>query len=306
MNALKTALTLAVAATMLACDGATARRAPKGDTARLVAVQRTLPAVDEPLVQRRTDWEELEHRLSGDPRAAAAALDDYRRQHGLPLPFWIPDSVSATITQRLGVEEDWGCGRGITVFARRVPVRHPVLGVDPVIEFDSAGRIVREWPLPNGYASPENIAGVSGEELIVPFTPPDSGVNLRVKPNGDYRVSAEPPLPFETSLWIMVAESVYLRVRPKDDGTFTAGASGYMRDVEPGTWVPSGDSGWYARVDSSGAGPRYARAMTRPYGDGPRLVACPRTARFEGMICRGFPDGRDRHERRLAYPTPCS
>jgi hypothetical protein len=261
--------------------------------------------VDDPLVQRRTDWEELEHKLPAAPVAAAAALEDYRRRFGLPLEFFVPNDAPANLTALLNVEEDEGCGRGITAFARRVPLSHPVLGSDDVIEVDTAGNILREWRVPNGSASPEAVVGVSGDEVIVRFSPPDSGVYLRYKPDGTYRVSAEPPMPLERSLWIMVAESIYLRVRPKDDGAFTAGGSQVGRD-DPGVWVPSGDSGWYKRVDSSGAEPRFARAVTQPWGDEPRMLRCPQAPRFEGMICRGFPDGPARRERRIAYPTPCS
>ena len=299
-------LALAILAAILGCERSGRSNDSGHDSPTVRIAVRELPAVDEPFVQRRTDWEELEHRLPTDPKAAAATLEAYRQQYGLPLDFWLTDRVPASVTKTLGVDDDWGCGRGLTVFARRVPIGHPLLGVDPVIEFDTAGAILREWSVPNGYASPEVVAGVNGEELIVSFSPPDSGVYLRFKPDGAFRVSAERPPALETALWIMVAESVYMRVRPKDEGAFTAGASGYMRDVDPGQWVPSGDSGWYARVDSSGGPPRYARATTRPYGDAPRILACPKTARFDGMICRGFPDGPDRHERRLAYPTPCS
>jgi hypothetical protein len=292
-------------ALLLGCDGD--RQQKQADTPSSAAqpVASNLPAVDDPLVQRRADWEELAHKLPAAPPAAAAALEEYRRRFGLPLAFYVPKDAPANLTARLNIEEDEGCGRGITAFARRVPLNHPVLGSDPVIELDTAGNILREWRVPNGSASPEAIVGVSGDEVIVRFSAPDSGVYLRYKPDGTYRVSAEPPTPLEPSLWIMVAESVYLRVHPKDDGPFTAGGSTVGRD-DPGIWEPSGDSGWYKRVDSSGTGPRVARAVTRPWSDEPRMLRCPQTARVEGMICRGFPDGPTRRERRLAYPTPCS
>ena len=270
---------LCIALMLVGCDR---QRQPKqadtpSSTVRPVAAD--LPAVDDPIVRRRTDWEELEHKLPAAPPAAAAVLEDYRRRFGLPLQFFVPKDAPPGLTASLHLEEDEGCGREITVFTRRVPLSHPVLGSDPVIELDTAGNILREWRVPNGSASPEVIVGVSGDEVIVRFSPPDSGVYLRYKPDGTYRVSADPPTPFEQALWIMVAESVYLRVRPKDDGAFTAGGSKVGRD-DPGTWEPSGDSGWYKRVDSSGTGPRFARAITQPWSDEPRMLRCPQTARF--------------------------
>lgn len=298
---------LGAALILAGCDGDRRSSEPKNAPVTSQPVARELAAVDDPPVRRRTDWEELEQRLPKTPAAAAAALDDYRRRYGLPLRFYIRADAPPALVANLGLEEDdEGCGREITVFARRVPLQHAFLGSDPVIETDSAGHILRRWAVPNGSASPEVVVGVSSDEVIVPFSPPDSGVYLRYKPDGTYRVSAEPPPPFDTALWIMVADSVFLRVQPKDEGPFTAGNTSLLPGQTPGSWVPSGDSGWYRRVDSSGTGPRYARAVTRPWGNGPRLLICPRTAQFEGMICNGFPDGPDRHERRLAYPTSCS
>ena len=294
-------------ALVVGCDGQRQAQ-PHSDTPSSIArpVAANLPAVDDPLVQRRTDWEELGHKLPAAPMAAAAALEEYRRRFGLPLDYFVPNDAPAGMTASLRLDEDEACGRAITVFTRRVPLRHPLLGSDPVIEIDTAGNILREWRVPNGNGSPEVVVGVSGDEVLVRFAPPDSSVYLRYKPDGTFRASAEPPMPFEKGLWIMVAESVYMRVRPRDEGTVTAGASGYMGGEDPGVWIPSGDSGWYKRVDSSGTGPRFARAVTRPWGDGPRLLRCPQTARFEGMVCYGFPDGPTRRERRIAYPTPCS
>jgi hypothetical protein len=45
----------------------------------------------------------------------------------------------------------------------------------------------------------------------------------------------------------------------------------------------------------------------RPKDDGtfsPRLVSCPRSAEYEWMVCRGFPEGNQEH--RIAYPISCS
>jgi hypothetical protein len=283
-----------------------AREKPR-DTSKSPAVAETpvVPvAPDTGIVQDRADWASFEQRLPRDPEAAATELERYRRDHGLPFDFYLRPDAPEALTAGLRKEEDEMCsGTLVTAFVRQMPRDHRVLASSPAIEFDSTGRLLRQWPLPSDVEFSEIVAGVSGEELIASYAKASSGVFMRIKPNGEYTISAQAPQPLGPEEWIEVAESTYVRVRPKDDGTFSTYPSG-ARPGPLGTWVPRGDSGWYVRTDSVAGGRSVARAVALPREPSPRMVSCPAAPSFEGMICRGFPDGQQ--ERRIAFPTPCS
>ena len=260
-------------------------------------------AADTGIVQERADWAAFVAALPKDSAAAASALERYRRDHGVPFEFFVRRGVPDSVIRALHVPEDeMGCGSLVTAFVRRMPSSHPVLMDLPAFEFDSAGRILTRWPLPGESGFYEIVGGVVGDEIIVSYSAV-KGMWVRIRPNGAFAISADAPPPLEPEQWIEVAESTWVRVHPKDDGMFSTHPSGKPEPV--GTWVPSGDSGWYVRTDSVPGQRSSARAVTRAdWEPSPRNVMCPPWREFEGMVCRGFPDGG--RERRIAYPMPCS
>lgn len=255
-----------------------------------------------PPIRDRADWAAFVAGLPRDPAAAASALERYRRDHGVPFEFLVRPGVPGSVVRALRVPQDeMGCGSLVTALVRRMPSSHPILMELPAFEFDAAGRILRRWPLPGESGFFEVVGGVVGDEIVISYGAV-KGMWARIKPNGEVVMSADAPPPLEAEQWIEVAESTWVRVRPKDEGTFSTYPSGKPEPV--GTWVPSGDSGWYVRTDSVPGQHSRARAVTRDWEPSPRLVTCPRLMEFEGMVCRGFPDGG--RERRIAYPMPCS
>ena len=260
-------------------------------------------ATDTGIVQERADWAAFVAALPKDSVAAARALERYRRDHGVPLEFFVRPGVPDSVFRALHVPEDeMGCGSLMTAFVRRMPSAHPILMELPAFEFDSAGRILTRWPLPGEAGFSEVVGGVVGDEIIVSYSVV-KGMSVRIRPNGDFVISADPPPPLEPEQWIEVAESTWVRVHPKDDGMFSTYPSGKPEPV--GTWVASGDSGWYVGTDSVPGQRSLARAVTREgWEPSPRMVMCPASREFEGMVGRGFPEGG--RERRIAYPMPCS
>lgn len=259
---------------------------------------------DTGMIQERADWPAFAQALPKDPQGATLALERYRRDHGLPFDFFLRPDLADTLTRALRTQEDeMGCGALVRAFVREIPRDHPILMALPAMEFDSAGRTLRRWPLPGETGFFQLVVGVVGEDLILSYPNATAGVFMRIKPDGGYAISAQPPPPLAREEWIEVADSTWLRVRPRDEGTFTRYPSG-TRPEPVGTWVPSGDSGWYVRTDSVPGQRSRARATTLSGDPSPRMVMCPAPAEFEGMICRGFPEGEREH--RIAYPMPCT
>jgi hypothetical protein len=276
-----------------------------------MAAMSTACVVDRPepqaaIVQQRDDWPRFLEELPRNNYAAARALERYRRRHGLPQAFFVPDSVPPDQRRGLAVDEDEMCGKGLTAFVTWIPPHHRVLGVERVLEFDAQGKIVRQWPLPNGVGGFDILQGVTGDEIIVPYVSlPDANrreVYLRIRPDGQYRVTADGPPPPPIEEWILVADTgYYLRVKPKDDFPYTRGSA--PPGTEPGEWKSLGDTA-YVRVSEYGEPPIVRRPVRLPGSLGPRGIACPAGSVFEGMICKGFVDrGR---ERRIGYSIPCT
>lgn len=257
---------------------------------------------DTGIVQDRADWESFWQGLPRDSALAAAALERYRQAAGLPFMFFVRPSAPVAIRSALRKEEEMACGEVTRAFVRRLPVGHAVFETLRAIEFDTAGGIVREWPLPGDAGFFELVRGVDGDELVARYPGTELSIFLRIRPDGTFLVSSVPAAPLPREEWIEVADSTFVRVRPRDDGTFTVYGGSDREEV--GTWVPSGDSGWYIRTDSVPGRRSAARAVTRPWGPSPRLVSCPEGMTYEGMVCRGFP-GAER-EYRIAYPMPCT
>lgn len=300
----------AVAAALLACErprDSAKSRATAGAPAVASAAASPSAALDSVVVQDSADWPAFAAHLPQRADSAAAALERYRRARGLPLEFFVERAAPKSLLARVHTEEDeMSCGGDYaTAFVRRMPTAHAVLSISEVAEFDSAGRELRRWPLPRDVEFAEVVAGVHGDELVTLYQPRGhEGLYLRVRPNGEFHVSAEPPQPFPREKWIEVEDSVFLRVQPRDDGPFYSYPSG-ATPGPPGTWEPMGDSDLYVRTDSGPKRGAVAHAVSRPnWSPGPRNIACPAGPAYEGMICRGFPDGAT--ERRIAAPTPCT
>jgi hypothetical protein len=152
-------------------------------------------------VQERGDWEGFRDRLPTDPRAAAAALEQYRERHGLLLTFWPRDGAPEALMQGLTTHPH-PCGESLQAFVKAIPHDDPVLDAELVVEFDEAGRVVRRWRIPIDVM----VAGVRGDRVLVPAGIGRHGENLdslylAVAPDGDYEVVADvasdPGQPFD-------------------------------------------------------------------------------------------------------------
>ena len=261
----------------------------------------TMVLVDTGLVRHRADWDAFQQALPTDPAGAAAALERYRDLHGLPLDFFLDARAPESLRKALASDDDMSCGAVITAFVRSIPLRHSLLSTSRVLEIDSAGRTLREWQLGSDADLWDPIVGVSGDELIASFGRGPRGVYMRVKPSGEYRISAEPPPALPPEEWIALADSNWVRVRPNDHMTMH---SRFTHPVDAGRWEPMRDSAWYVRVDSGPGRGDTAHSIPEPHGRTPHFLACPASTEFQGMICRGFPDGGK--ERRIASPTQCT
>ena len=136
-------LLLALAAGV-ACGRSEKPAAAKADST--VAVP---PVADARIVQERADWTAFAAALPRGSAAAAAALERYRREHGVPFDFFLQPDVPDSVMRALRVQDDeMGCGALLTAFVHRIPRDDRVLMALPAIEFDTAGRTLRRWPLP--------------------------------------------------------------------------------------------------------------------------------------------------------------
>ncbi|HET9010535.1 MAG TPA: hypothetical protein VFN38_01910, partial [Gemmatimonadaceae bacterium] len=198
-----------------------------------------------------------------------------------------------------GFQDEMGCGTRVNAFVRCIAARLPMLVSSRVIEFDSTGRTVREWPMTDAPRVGDAIAGVSGEELVTRYEPAPDGVYLRLRPSGEFRISAERLDPLSSQLWVRLDDSGWVRVRPNDNMGLGPG----LAAARPGRWIPKGDSGWYVRVDSGPHLGDSGRAQALPFAPTPENVACPAASTYDGMHCMAFPDAGRR--RTIAVPIPC-
>ena len=294
-------LALVAGSALEACDK------PRASANTVATTMEAAPDPDTGVVLHRADWDAFEERLSRDPAIAASDLERYRRLHGLPFNFFLTKAAPAALERAYSKSVDGGdeapCGSGLRIFARRFPRDNRAFAPSPVIELDSAGRVLRQWPMPNDVDYWDIVEGVEGDELIASY-PHRRGVYMRVKPTGDYRISSTPPPPLPPQPpqeWIALPESTWVRVSPTGE-TYGSYHSIFTRGVEPGRWIPHGDSGWYERVDPGPDSGTLARSVKRPAPAEPKGVACPPGQ--EAMICREYPDGR--RVRVIAVPTICS
>jgi hypothetical protein len=188
-----TAACVLAAASLGACDRASP---PAADTATSVAIH-VAPA-DTGIGAKHSDWATLEQQLPKDPAAAAAVLERFREANGLPLEFDIPDHAPAARVRGLEIIDDDLAGKSAIVFVRRMPDSTSILGTAPVIEFDSTGRIIRRWNIPRDVEFwLDVVEGAVGDELITAYRSLHANVHLRFRPDGSFRVSADPPPPLE-------------------------------------------------------------------------------------------------------------
>ena len=279
-----------------ACSGSNDVESMSPDTKAMIASSAGI-------VQTRSDWDDVQRKLPRDSTAAASALEAYRAEKGLPFEFFIRSDAPATIAHALVTDENRrSCGARATVFVTKLPTADSVLAVLNAIEFNASGKTLQRWPVPADVTMSDLVMGVDGEELITGYLKASGGTYVRVKPTGDFRISAQSPPPLGAEKWIKVADSTYLRVQPKDDTPYGVYPGGVGHEAL-GTWTARGND-VYVRTDSGLAQGTIAHAVTLPRDPAPRMVACPASNAFDGMTCRGFPDGRK--ERLIAYPLPCS
>lgn len=267
-----------------------------------VATKRNTAPPSAAFVERRADWAAFIERLPTNPIAAAAALDRYRQENGLPFPFMVKLDSSAGAARGLHVrDEEIGGGSSVTVFLGRMPDSLSVLHASPVYELNEEGSILRGWSIPQDVEFWTVVEGVVGDELITAYREVRANVHLYFRPDGTYRVSAGPPPPLAPLEWIDVGDSTWLQVLPGSVTGATRTARGGHGN-NPGRWAPTGDPGWYVRLDTVPGLPVRAHAVTFDEPGAPLGTKCPETPRFGGMLCAIFssPGGK----RILAYPVP--
>ena len=179
----------AVAALCAAACGPAREAPPKGPEALRVPEV----AVETTVVQDSGGWAAFRAALPRDPVTAAAALERYRAERGLPFDFFIRTDAPAALRQTVRANEDDMCGESATAFVDRVPLGHRLLATSPAIELDSAGRVVRRWALSDDVEFWDVVVGVHGDELVTQYRDAPDGVYLRIRPDGAFHVSAAPP-----------------------------------------------------------------------------------------------------------------
>ena len=152
------------------------------------------------VVQFRADWDAFRQHAPHDPTALAHALDRYREAYGLPLSFWPRSNADSSQLTPLHLD-DHPCGRSLRAFVRAIPLGHPILEAERVLEIDSAGRELRRWAMPIDRL----VSGLRGNELLTPawLTSQDSlgRTILAIMPDGRFRGIADTgpgaPEPFD-------------------------------------------------------------------------------------------------------------
>ncbi len=291
------AFLIAAIASIVACT-------EKNDVDSMSPSAKALIVTNAGITQTRDDWDDLQRSLPKDSLRAAAMLETYRAEHGLPFEFFLRTDAPPTIVAALESDDSRkACGKRATAFVTRFPETHPVFAATRALEFLPNDSIVTRWTLPADVALAEIVEGVVGDEMILTYTNARSGVYMRAKPNGTYRISADIPPQLPAEKWIRIADSTYLRVQPKDDIPLSTDPS--IADLHLlGSWVAKGSDGTFVRTDSGLAQGTTAHAVTLQRDPTPRIVACPSTSAFYGMSCRGFPG--EQRERLIAFPSPCS
>ena len=133
-------------------------------------------------------WQRLVERLPSVPSAAARMINATYARSGLPLTYWVKDSVLQSGVTEL-VVYDHPCGTTTFVKAARIPPKDVRLEAERIVELDSAGEEVRRWYVPVDRWP----LGLRGNQLLVNMFAGDRrDLALAVSADGSYRV-----VPFE-------------------------------------------------------------------------------------------------------------
>ena len=120
-------------------------------------------------------------------RDSAEMLNRIARDSGLVLTLW-PRHDSVPVDATRFTLHEHACGTVLRVRTRVVPHDDSVADPERVVEFDSAGRLVRAWGIPVD----EIPLAIQADELFVSYR---ANAFLGIKPNGNYRVLPKVSLP---------------------------------------------------------------------------------------------------------------
>jgi hypothetical protein len=133
-------------------------------------------------------WRRFVLALPGDAAAAARLLNETYRAAGLPLTYWIRQSVPDSELAGLRIS-DHPCGAVASVQAPRIPPTDPRLEAERVVEIDSTGKELRGWRVPTDRWP----LALLGDELVVNlFIAQRRDLALVVRTDGSYRAIAAP------------------------------------------------------------------------------------------------------------------
>ena len=136
-------------------------------------------------------WQRLVGRLPSGSSAAAGMINATYASSGIPLTYWVKDSVLQSGVKEL-VVYDHPCGTTAFVKAARIPPHDVRLEAERIVELDSVGHEVRRWYVPVDRWP----LGLRGNQLLVNIHAGDRrDLALAVSPDGSYRV-----VPFEQTV----------------------------------------------------------------------------------------------------------
>jgi len=146
-----------------------------------------LPAVapaQEPDDSVGAQWHQAVARLPADPSAAAQVISRAYARSGIPLTFWVSDSLSESQLRGLTVHMH-PCGSVAFIPTRRIPPSDGRLQAERIVEIDSTGRELRRWLVPVDVWP----MALNGQELVVNLHAGFRGdLALGISLAGDYRV----------------------------------------------------------------------------------------------------------------------
>jgi hypothetical protein len=129
-------------------------------------------------------WQQAVARLPADPSAAAEAVSRAYARSGIPLMFWVSDSLSESQLSGLTVHMH-PCGSVALMPTRRIPPSDGRLQAERIVEIDSTGRELRRWLVPVDVWP----LALNGQELVVNLHAGFRGdLALGISLAGDYRV----------------------------------------------------------------------------------------------------------------------
>ncbi len=112
------------------------------------------------------EWVEFREQLSKDPNEALRQLQAFRDDHGVAVEFWVEEGVSDEQLEALGwYPWDGPCGPTVIAFVQRMPMEHPLIAGDTVLELSAEGHVLQGWTVP---ANQVHI-GLDGDRVLVPI-----------------------------------------------------------------------------------------------------------------------------------------